>query len=254
MTLHLQMMINLKHDYLWLHAQFTEQGYHTVWQTSKPWASPLDRPCNRTNHNTISQDHWWFDKGTWNNSICEKLMGFSTLQSWGKLEQLMRYITRTANLSSEQHVELGSSSWNRDFDDLTVHSWLQQFDERLRFLSSGFPAKSGNQVNCDDPKVVGCNIQEQIDVAVTEAKVPGSQKVHNLLQLTKAIKAGKQDVHINPAILFTCWLVLVGRSEDPVSYFQYELARYQASIFNGDYMRHIHKALLGHAITDRKKN
>ena len=81
-----------------------------VWQTSKPWASPLDRPCNRTNHNTISQDHWWFDKGTWNNSICEKLMGFSALQSWGKLEQLMCYITRTANLSSEQHVELGSSS------------------------------------------------------------------------------------------------------------------------------------------------
>ena len=78
--------------------------------------------------------------------------------------------------------------------------------------------------------------------------------MHNLLQLTKAIKAGKQDVHINPAILFTCWLVLVGRSEDPVSYFQYELARYQASIFNGDYMRHIHKALLRHAITDRKKN
>ena len=28
--LYLQMMINLKHDYPWLHVQFTEHGYHSV--------------------------------------------------------------------------------------------------------------------------------------------------------------------------------------------------------------------------------
>ena len=37
--LYLQMMINLKHDYPWLHAQSTEHGYHSVRQTSKYWAS-----------------------------------------------------------------------------------------------------------------------------------------------------------------------------------------------------------------------
>ena len=152
-------------------------------------------------------------------------------------------ITGTAHLSSEQHVELGSSYCNRDFDDLTkVYSWFQQFNPstHLRFLSSGLVAKSGNQVNIDGPEVAGCKIQEQIDAAVTEPKLPKTQKVHNLLQLTKAVKIGTQDVHINPAILFIRLLVLVERSEErPVSYFQYELTQYQASIFNGDYMRHV---------------
>ena len=41
---------------------------------------------------------------------------------------------------------------------------------------------------------------------------------------------------------------VVERSEDPV----YNTP-YPASIFNGDYMRHVNKALLGHAIIDRKK-
>ena len=35
---YLQMMINRKHDYPWLHVQFTEHGYHSVWRTSKSWA------------------------------------------------------------------------------------------------------------------------------------------------------------------------------------------------------------------------
>ena len=77
--------------------------------------------------------------------------------------------------------------------------------------------------------------------------------MHNLLQLTKVVKCGTQDVHIDPAILFVRLLVLVERSDDHISYFQYELTPYPASTFNGDYMRDVNKDLLGHAITDRKK-
>ena len=77
--------------------------------------------------------------------------------------------------------------------------------------------------------------------------------MHNLLQLTKAAKVSTSDIYIDPAILFIRLLVLVERSENPVSYFQYELTPYPASIFYGDYMRHVNKVLLGHAITDKKK-
>ena len=95
---------------------------------------------------------------------------------------------------------------------------------------------------------VGCKARrlgnEQIDnVVVTEAKVPKSQKVRNLLQLTKAVKIDTQDLHIDPAILLIRLLVLVERSEDPVSYFQYELTAYPASIFNGNYMKNVNKVV-----------
>ena len=77
--------------------------------------------------------------------------------------------------------------------------------------------------------------------------------MRNLLQLTRAVKIDTQDLHIDPAILFSRLLVLVERSEDPASYFQYELTTYPESIFNRNYMKNVNKALLGHAITDRKK-
>ena len=136
----------------------------------------------------------------------------------------MREITGRARLSSEQHVELGLSCCSRDFDDLTkVYSRFQQFDlfnikdEMQRFLSSGLAVKPGDHVNCDDAESVERKIQEQIDnVAVTKAKVPRSQKVRNLLQLTKAIKISIHDVYIDPATLFIRLLVLVERSNDSV--------------------------------------
>ena len=78
--------------------------------------------------------------------------------------------------------------------------------------------------------------------------------MHNLLQLTKVVKCGTQDVHIDPAILFVRLLVLVERSDDHISYFQYELTPYPASTFNGDYMRDVNKDLLGtQSLTERKK-
>ena len=134
---------------------------------------------------------------------------------------------------------------------LTVRSLNIKY-QRLRSLSIGLAARSGDQVNCDDAEVVRCKIQEQIgNIAVTEDKVPKSQKVRNFLQLTKAVKTGTQDVHIDPAILFTRLFVLVERSED--RYLKYELTPYPASVFIGDYMRHVNKALLGLAIIDGKK-
>ena len=92
----------------------------------------------------------------------------------------------------------------------------------MRFLSSRLASKTVDQVNCDDAESVERKIQEQIDnAAVTELKVSRSQKVRNFLQLTKAVEISRQDVYIDPAILFIRFFVPVERSEDPVSYFQY---------------------------------
>ena len=105
----------------------------------------------------------------------------------------------------------------------STDSWFQQFDPfnikdvSLRSLSSGLAAKPSHQVNCNDAESLGRKIQEQIDVAVTEVKVPRSQKVRSMLQLTKAIKISTQDVYIDPAVLFIRLLVLVERSQGSAS-------------------------------------
>ena len=58
------------------------------------------------------------------NKPVSKLIGRISIK-----EQSIHEMTETARLSSEQHVELGSSRCNRDLDDLTkVYSWFQQFN------------------------------------------------------------------------------------------------------------------------------
>ena len=226
---YLQMMINRKHDYPWLHVQFTEHGYHSVWRTSKSWAGLwTDLVIEQTMMRSV-KSMGGLTRGHGMIQSVRDLWVSSTLHSCCEVRPSMRETTGTACLISEQDVELGSSCCNRDFDDLLkVYSWFQQFDpfnikyERVRFLSSRLASKTVDQVNCDDAESVERKIQEQIDnAAVTELKVSGSQKVRNFLQLTKAVKISRQVVYIEPAILFIRLFVLVERSEDPVSYFQY---------------------------------
>ena len=200
-----------------------EHGYHSVWQTSKHWAVLwTDLVIEQTMMKSVKSIGGLTRGSGMIQSVRD--LWVSTLHSCGEVEQSMREITATARLSIEQHVELGSSHCNRDFDDRTkVYSWFQQFnpfnikDVSLRSLSSGLAAKPGHQVNCDDAESVGRKIQKQIDVAVTEVKVPRSQKVRNMLQLTKAIKISTQDVYIDPAVLFIRLLVLMERSEGSAS-------------------------------------
>ena len=174
--------------------------------------SSLDRPCNWTNHDEISQEYWWFDKGELNDSICERFMGFYSAQLWW---------SRAINAWNYSNSALKHWATCRTWFiplQYSTDSWFQQFDPfnikdvSLRSLSSGLAAKPSHQVNCNDAESLGRKIQEQIDVAVTEVKVPRSQKVRNMLQLTKAVKISTQDVYIDPAVLFIRLLVLLERS------------------------------------------
>ena len=134
--LYIQMMINLKHDGdygTWISLCLAnQQTFGRSW-TDLVIEYPMMRSAKSIGGLTKRNEMIQFVRYLW----------VSTLHSCGEVEQSMCKFIGTARLSSEQHIELGSSRCNRDFDDLKkVYSLFQMFetfnskDERLRFLSS----------------------------------------------------------------------------------------------------------------------
>ena len=116
---YLQMMINQKHDYPWVHEQFMEHAYHSVWRTSKSWAGLwTDLVIEQTMMRSV-KSMGGLTRGHGMIQSLRDLRVSSTLHSCCEVRPSMRETTGTACLSSEQDVELGSSCCSRDFDDLT---------------------------------------------------------------------------------------------------------------------------------------
>ena len=169
----------------------------------------------------------------------------TTLHRCEEVEQAMRTVTATHRHTSEQHVELGASRCNRDNSDLLkISEWFDQFDpfdttdNRLRSLSSGFAAKDEDRINCDDMELVGERIEETLNMQTVDAvSIKTTMKVRTK-ELTKAIKIKHQTIYIDPTVLFLRLMLLVERSEDPPSCFNYELTPYPTSLFKDKVMRH----------------
>ena len=168
----------------------------------------------------------------------------------------MSAVVDNVSVTSEQHVELGKSRCQRDFDDLTeVFRYLHQFnpfninDGRLRSLASGLAAESQDKINCDEAETVERLLQESLDnISVSAASVPSSKKIRSLIRLSKAVKINNETVHIDPTALFMRLIVLVDRADDMSKYFHYELTPIPCSLFKDSFMRHPIKSLLTEAL------
>ena len=72
-------------------------------------------------------------------------------------------------------------------------------------LSSSLTANDEDMVNCDQAKEVGEKIQKSLDgVAVTSAKMKKSDHVKTLQSLKTGIKVDKNNIHIEPPVLYLC--------------------------------------------------
>ena len=168
----------------------------------------------------------------------------TALHKCGEVEQAMRTVTKTTRESSEQHVELGRSRRHRDYNDLMkMCQWFDKndpfdiTDTRLRSLSSGLFASIGDGINCDDAENVGYALQKKLDLkTVDQVKMETTRKVKSLIKLSQGIKVDDQEIHIDPTVLFLRILLLIERSEDPTSYFDYELTPYPTSWDNNRFM------------------
>ena len=112
-------------------------------------------------------------------------------------------------------------------------------------------AADGNGVNCDKAEEIGAIIQKKLDnVCVLNASIKTSEQILPLEHLYPGIKVDKQQVHINPGLLFSRLIALVQREEDMTPYFDYELTPIPTSLFKDNTMRKPSKAQLAKALID----
>ena len=168
----------------------------------------------------------------------------------------MGSVTKLQHETSEQHVEMSVSRKTRDNKDINVIiTLLRQFypfllDSRLRCITTGAVAVEGDGINCDEVEEIGIDIHKDLDgVSVSQAVVKRSKQLKNLAQLSTGVKVNSEILHINETVLFQRLIVLIERSEDMSTYFEYELTPTPTSLFKDDYMRKSNKSILGKALT-----
>ena len=96
-----------------------------------------------------------------------RLQWIYTMHKCAGIHEAMTSMTEMKNKTSEQHIELGTSRSNRDYQDLNnIQEWFDQHEpfglneHILRSLSSGLTATNGDGINCDKTEAVGANIQQ----------------------------------------------------------------------------------------------
>ena len=74
----------------------------------------------------------------------------------------MQNVIHTKKQNSEQHVELGTYRYNKDFEDLMVfYNWFEKFDpfdttnSGLKSLADGLTAKDSSEINCYNAESIG---------------------------------------------------------------------------------------------------
>ena len=104
--------------------------------------------------------------------------------------------------------------------------WIDQHNpfndevSSLTSLSSGLAAADEGMANCDQVEEVGEKIQKSLDgVAVTIVKMKKSDHVKTLQNMQTGIQVNKNNINIEPSVLFMCCTAIVQRqSEDLVTF------------------------------------
>ena len=250
--LYVQMMNQLPVSHPWLYEQFVTCGFHTVRRTDRFWAGlSTDLLIEQTLMKSLkSQPGLTHGRGmtepvrhTWVHSMHETARFHLALKS-------------AVNLTSGDavHTDCGQMRKKRDVKDCQkVTEWLQLHnpfsspDTRLTALQSGITANEADCVTCDATYSVGSDIQAAFDgIPFLDASIKKKRCVKTIAHL---IAQGQQIDHrlvdIDSSTLFYRLIVLVERSPNITSYFNYELTTTPCSLFNGFTMNKAGKAALG---------
>ena len=137
------------------------------------------------------------------------------------LHEAMSRLTNRYHLTNIQHVDLGKSRSTQDTKDMVkLLEWFDQHDPvyfEVSPLSSGLTATDEDMVNCDQAEEADEKIQKSLDsVVVTSAKI---KKIGPWSNSSKTgIKVDKNNIHIEPSVLFICCTGLAQRqSKDLVT-------------------------------------
>ena len=134
--------------------------------------------------------------------------------------------------SSEQHIDMGESRRKHDYEDNKIfRDWLEQrnpftfVDEYLHSSTSGWVSISGEDlVNCERSEKIGASIQQTLDGQnLATATVQRKTCIQPLEALWNVVKIDKEQVHVNPIILFTRLTAITERENDVEKYFSFEI-------------------------------
>jgi len=152
-----------------------------------------------------------------------------------------------------QHPELGKSRTARDNSDLAkvtdflrLHNPFDVTDNRLRSVTSGIVAAESDNVTCDSSEEVGAKILKKMDgLKYKEVVLKRSEQIRTLADVTNAGTKGMKTLNIDPTLLFSRLVVIMQRSSDIKSYFEFELSALPTALFKDSYMRKPDKSQLG---------
>ena len=99
-----------------------------------------------------------------------QLQWIYSMHKCAAVHDAMTTVTDLKHMTSEQHVEFGTSRNTRDYEDLIkVQDWFDQHEPfdlnepNLHSLSSGLSAADGDDTNCDETETVGMKIHKNLD-------------------------------------------------------------------------------------------
>jgi len=170
-------------------------------------------------------------------------------------------LTCLSNLDQQrhdvQHVEMGKSRIQRDFDDVTkLITWFHSHnpfavgDSRLFSLSSGITASEGDGINCDTADDVFFRIMQKLNfMSFTDVVLKKTDQAKTLAHINRKGIVGDRKLPVDATVLFGRLLIIMQRCSDIENFFSYELTAMPTALFKDGFLRKANKSLLAKELT-----
>ena len=252
---YVQQMQALPSTYTWLYNCFTK-GLRAVRRSNRHWSGLWSGLVIEQTLMKSIKSRGGLTRGRGMTDSVRHLWVLSLSHS-SIVHQSMMTLSGLNLKSSEQHIDMGESRRKRDYEDYKMfRDWLEQrnpftsVDEHLHSLTSGWVSISGEDlVNCERSENIGASIQQTLDGQnLATATVQRKTCIRPLEALGNVVKRDKEQVHVNPIILFTRLTAIAERENDVEKYFSFGMTPYPTSLFKESFMRKADKASLRRAI------
>ena len=144
------------------------------------------------------------------------------------IHEVMTTLTIMNRNTSEQHVELASSSRQRDMKSMEkIILWFNSrkpFNsiEALQSLSIGFTASDGDNINCNNAENVGLQMQRKLDgICFEDISVKRNDQIRSLECLQDNVKVDNEKVQTDLLVLFGRLTALAQWQDDIKAQFHY---------------------------------
>ena len=107
------------------------------------------------------------------------------------------------------------------------HNPFDDNEPLLRSIATGLTATEGDGINCDEAEKIGQDIQATI-------KKKDQIKTPELLKM--GVEKDKENIHVDPMLLFSRLLALIEGEEEIREYFRFELKAFPISLFQNGMM------------------